>query len=186
MRTSEKKWMNLMKKLSLILFSILILLSLPNLSASAEKIIKGKPVVLDGDTIRIANEKIRFSGIDTPESYPYRGKKQFCYLNEKKILCGDIAKTKLKEKIKNNSISCEVEKNKDFFKRFLGECFLNGESLSKFMVRNGYAFDYKKYSKSKYAKDEKYAKDNKLGFWTMKFEYPWVWRHKVRSNIIKE
>jgi hypothetical protein len=20
----------------------------------------------------------------------------------------------------------------------------------------------------------------------MKFEYPWVWRHKVRSNIIKE
>ena len=31
-----------MKKLSLILFSILILLSLPNLSASAEKIIKGK------------------------------------------------------------------------------------------------------------------------------------------------
>jgi endonuclease YncB( thermonuclease family) len=54
------------------------------------------------------------------------------------------------------------------------------------MVRNGYAFDYKKYSKNKYAKDEKYAKDNKLGFWTMKFEYPWVWRHKVRSNIIKE
>ena len=39
---------------------------------------------------------------------------------------------------------------------------------------------------NKYAKDEKYAKDNKLGFWTMKFEYPWVWRHKVRSNIIKE
>ena len=53
------------------------------------------------------------------------------------------------------------------------------------MVRNGYAFDFKKYSKNKYAKDEKYAKDNKLGFWTMNFEYPWVWRDKVRSNIIK-
>jgi len=174
-----------MKKLSLILFSILILLSLPNLSASAEKIIKGKAVVLDGDTIRIGNKKIRFSGIDAPESY-YRGKKQACYLSEKKILCGDIAKKKLKEKIKNNSIFCEVEKNKDFFRRFLGDCFLNDESLSKFMVRNGYAFDYKKYSKNKYAKDEKYAKNNKLGFWTMKFKYPWVWRDKVRSNIIKE
>ena len=174
-----------MKKLSWSLFSILILLSLTNLSVSAEKTIKGKPKVLDGDTIRIGNEKIRFSGIDSPESY-YRGKKQTCYLNEKKILCGDIAKTKLKEKIKNNPIICNVEKNKDFFKRFLGECFLNGKSLSKFMVRNGYAFDYKKYSKGKYTKDEKYAKDNKLGFWIMKFEYPWVWRDKVRSNILKE
>ena len=64
-----------MKKLSWSLFSILILLSLTNLSVSAEKTIKGKPKVLDGDTIRIGNEKIRFSGIDSPESY-YRGKKQ--------------------------------------------------------------------------------------------------------------
>ena len=54
------------------------------------------------------------------------------------------------------------------------------------MVRNGYAFDFKKYSKNKYANDEKHAKDNKLGFWIMKFDYPWVWRDKVRSNIIKE
>ena len=174
-----------MKKLSLILFSILILFSLQKLPLSAENIIEGKAVVLDGDTIKINDKKIRFSGIDTPESY-YRGKKQVCYLNEKKIFCGDIAKIKLKEKIKNNPISCKIEKNKDFFKRFVGECFLNNKSLSKFMVRNGYAFDFKKYSKNKYAKDEKYAKDNKLGFWTMKFEYPWVWRDKVRSNIIKE
>jgi len=173
-----------MKKLSLILFSILILLSLQNSSFSAENIVEGKVAVLDGDTIKISNKKIRFSGIDAPESY-YRGKKQVCYLNKTKILCGDIAKTKLKEKIKNNLVSCKIEKNKDVYKRFLGECFLNSKSLSKFMVRNGYAFDFKKYSKNKYAKDEKYAKDNKLGFWTMKFEYPWVWRDKVRSNIIK-
>ena len=66
------------------------------------------------------------------------------------------------------------------------EVSVTSESLSKFMVRSGYAFDFKKYSKNKYAKDEKYAKDNKLGFWKTKFEYPWVWRDKVRSNIIKE
>ena len=175
---------------SLIIFLVLLILSIPdfdrkNLALASENLVEGKAKVIDGDTIKVKGKKIRFSGIDSPESY-YRGKKQACYLNEIKILCGDIAKTKLKEKIKNNSVSCKIEKNKDVYKRFLGECFLDGESLSKFMVRNGYAFDFKKYSKNKYAKDEKYAKDNKLGFWTMKFEYPWVWRDKVRSNIIKE
>tara|TARA_B100000686_G_scaffold343837_1_gene425346 strand:+ start:692 stop:1216 length:525 start_codon:yes stop_codon:yes gene_type:complete len=174
-----------MRKLSLILLGTIILTLIPNLSISAKNIIQGRALVLDGDTIRIGNKKIRFSGIDSPESF-YRGKKQYCYLNKKKISCGDLAKRKLKEKIKNNQISCNIENNKDFFKRLLGECFLNNISLSKFMVRNGYAFDYKKYSKSKYAKDEKYAKDNKLGLWLMKFEYPWVWRDKIRSNIIKE
>ena len=172
----------------LIIFLVLLILSIPDFdrkNLASENLVEGKAKVTDGDTIKVKGKKIRFSGIDSPESY-YRGKKQACYLNEIKILCGDIAKTKLKEKIKNNSVSCKIEKNKDVYKRFLGECFLNGESLSKFMVRNGYAFDFKKYSKNKYAKDEKHAKDNKLGFWTMKFEYHWVWRDKVRSNIIKE
>ena len=59
--------MSLVKKLSLNLFSILILLSLPNLSVSAEKIIMGKAQVIDGDTIKINGKKIRLFGIDAPE-----------------------------------------------------------------------------------------------------------------------
>ena len=102
--------------------------------------------IIDGDTIEINGEKIRFSGIDTPESY-YRGKKQVCYLNEKKVFCGELSTEKLKEKIGTNSITCEREKDKDFYGRTLAECFVNSESLSKFMVRNGYAFDYTRYSK---------------------------------------
>ena len=46
------------------------------------------------------------------------------------------------------------------------------------MVRNGYAFDYPKYSKNKYAKYQEYAKKNQLGIWKMKFDYPWLWRKK--------
>ena len=91
--------------------------------------------IVDGDTIEINGEKIRFSGIDAPESY-YRGKKQVCYLNEKKVFCGELSKEKLKEKIGTNSITCEREKDKDFYGRTLAECFINDESLSKFMVRN--------------------------------------------------
>ena len=43
-------------------------------------------------------------------------------------------------------------------------------------VRSGYAFDWPRYSKKKYAEDEEYAKTNKLGLWTMEFEYPWIWK----------
>jgi endonuclease YncB( thermonuclease family) len=131
--------------------------------------------IIDGDTIVLNGEKIRFLGIDTPESY-YRGKKQFCYLNEEKIDCANLSKLQLKEKIGANPISCEREKNKDRYGRTVAECFVNGESLSKFMVRSGYAFDWPRYSKKKYAEDEEYAKTNKLGLWTMEFEYPWIWK----------
>ena len=126
--------------------------------------------IVDGDTIKINGEKIRFSGIDAPE------RKQVCYLNEKKVFCGELSKEKLKEKIGTDSISCEREKNKDRYGRTVAECFVNGESLSKFMVRSGYAFDWPRYSKKKYAEDEEYAKTNKLGLWTMEFEYPWIWK----------
>jgi len=170
-----------MKKQNLnLISSFLIILFFINCSFSFSADIKsiyGKAKVVDGDTININGEKIRFTGIDAPESF-YRGKKQACYLNEKKVFCGELSKEKLKEKIGSNLIFCKREKNKDTYGRTLAECFVDGESLSIFMVRNGYAFDFVRYSKKKYAKDEEYAKDNKLGIWNMEFEYPWEWRKK--------
>ena len=131
--------------------------------------------ISDGDTIKINGKKIRFSGIDAPESY-FKGKKQMCKLDKKDIYCGEISKTKLIEKIGSNFVDCVLEKNKDKYKRYIGECFVNGESLSVYMVRNGYALDWPRYSKGKFLKDQEFAKKNNLGIWAMKFEYPWVWR----------
>ena len=96
------------------------------------------------------------------------------------IFCGKLSKDKLVEKIGNQSIDCKIEKNKDQFNRLLGECFLANESLSVYMVKNGYAFDYPKYSNGKFSAYEKYAKNLSLGLWQMKFEYPWIWRKKNR------
>ena len=170
-----------MKKQNLnLISSFLIILFFINCSFSFSADIKsiyGKAKVVDGDTININGEKIRFTGIDAPESF-YRGKKQACYLNEKKVFCGELSKEKLKEKIGSNLIFCKREKNKDTYGRTLAECFVDGESLSIFMVRNGYAFDFVRYSKKKYSEDQEYAKTNKLGLWSMKFEYPWDWRKK--------
>ena len=168
-----------MKKqnLNLSSFAIIILFITSFAYSSEINIVKGKAVIIDGDTIKINGQAIRFGGIDAPESF-YRGKKQECYLNEKKVFCGELSKQKLKEKISSNIVSCIIEKNKDRYGRIVAECFINEESLSSFMVRNGYAFDYKRYSNKKYAQDEEYAKINKLGIWKMKFEYPWEWRKK--------
>tara|TARA_B100001123_G_C14386546_1_gene661074 strand:+ start:75 stop:509 length:435 start_codon:yes stop_codon:yes gene_type:complete len=124
--------------------------------------------VIDGDTIVLNGEKIRFTGIDSPEL------EQTCLKNDKELMCGMIAKMLLIEKIGNNKPEC-ISEGKDVYKRTLAECFVNGESLSSFLVRSGYAFAYRKYSK-KFIKDEDFAKSNKLGMWTMMFQYPWDFR----------
>ena len=124
--------------------------------------------ITDGDTIKIDGEKIRFSGIDTPEL------KQTCIKDRVKNSCGIKAKQILIDKISNNKVNCITE-GKDQYKRTLAECFVNSESLSSYLVKSGYAFAYRKYSK-KFIKDEDYARMKKIGMWSMKFEYPWEYR----------
>ena len=99
----------------------------------------GNLKIIDGDTIVLNSEKIRFSGIDTPEL------RQTCMEGNQEVGCGMSAKMLLTEKIGNNTPKC-ISKGKDAYKRTLAECFVNGESLSKFLVRSGYAFAYRKYS----------------------------------------
>ena len=124
--------------------------------------------VVDGDTIKIGDVKIRFSGIDAPEI------NQTCVSSEGKVACGKISRDILITKVTNNKISC-TDEGKDFYGRVLGECFVNGESLSRYLVREGFAFAYRKYS-DKFILDEEYAKSNRLGMWSMKFQYPWDYR----------
>ena len=130
--------------------------------------------IIDGDTIHIGKKKYRFSGIDTPEI------KQTCEKEGVLFYCGLQAKEILKEKIANFKITCIEEEELDFFKRILAECFVNGESLSAYMVRSGYGFASRKYSK-KFIKDEDYAKANNLGLWKSKFEYPWDFKKKKKK-----
>ena len=126
--------------------------------------------ITDGDTIKINGEKIRFSGIDTPEL------KQTCLKEGIKNFCGKEAKQVLIDKIADNKVTC-VREGKDRYKRTLAECFVNDESLSSYLVKSGYAFAYRRYSK-KFIADEDFARANKIGMWSMEFDYPWDWRKK--------
>ena len=133
--------------------------------------------VIDGDTIKLNGEKIRFSGVDAPESN-YKGKEQTCLKNNSVIRCGKLSKEFLIKIIGNNKVTCKIEKKPDKYKRKLGECFVNQSSISRILVKNGYAFDWPYYSNKKYAIDQDYAKKNKLGLWSMIFEFPWDFRRK--------
>ena len=129
--------------------------------------------IVDGDTIHLNGEKIRFTGIDTPEL------KQSCLKEGIKDLCGVTAKKILIDKIGKDSVEC-ISEGKDQYKRTLAECFVNNESLSSYLVRSGYAFAYRRYSK-KFIPDEDYARINKIGMWSMEFDYPWDYR-KSKKN----
>ena len=158
---------------------IFFLLSYNDVKSEEVKIISGIAKVTDGDTIQIEGKKIRFFGIDAPE------KKQQCkkpwltisFISfNKNYPCGQISTDKLKKKINNKFLICKWT-NKDRYKRFIAECFKDKTNLNAWMVKNGYAVAYRKYSK-KYVTDEINAKNNKLGIWQGKFEMPWDYRRK--------
>ena len=167
-----------MKKLSLILFSLITFFILSVHSISGEKTISGNVKVIDGDTIKINKKKIRLFGIDAPE------KKQICkkiYLNlfilnfQKDYKCGEESTLALIKKLKGKKVKCILEKAKDRYNRNIGICFYKNQDINKWLVKNGYAVAYKKYSK-KYILDEQYARENKLGIWRGSFIKPEKWR----------
>lgn len=155
---------NLIKVLILFTVSSLIFLFPINVS-------KGFDLkIIDGDTIHLDGKKIRFYGIDAPEL------KQTCKKNNILNNCGKDSREILINKILDNKPNCIIE-GFDKYQRSLAECFINNESLSSYLVKNGYAFAYRNYSK-KFISEEDYARINRIGMWSMEFEFPWEFRKK--------
>ncbi|PHX88992.1 MAG: nuclease [Pelagibacteraceae bacterium] len=155
---------NLIK--ALILFTVSSLIFLFPISVSKSFDLK----IIDGDTIHLDGKKIRFNGIDAPEL------KQTCKKNNILNKCGKDSREILINKILDNKPNCIIE-GFDKYQRSLAECFINNESLSSYLVKNGYAFAYRNYSK-KFVSEEDYARINRIGMWSMEFEFPWEFRKK--------
>ena len=141
----------------------LILINFFCLPAYSE-IIYGTAKVIDGDTIKINNKKIRLHGIDAPEINQLCDKiflSIFIFAFEKKYRCGEISKKKLENYVHNNYIKCKIE-GIDKYKRILGTCYKNTININSRMVRSGHAVAYKKYSK-KYVPVQREAKKEEIG-----------------------
>ena len=88
-----------MKRLKKTLIKLFInFLFCSNSFSDTEQIFSKNVLVIDGDTIILNKKKIRFSGIDAPESF-FRGKKQICMLETQKVYCGELSKKKLAKKL---------------------------------------------------------------------------------------
>ena len=148
---------------------IIIILSLFSYQKIYAAELSGVPIITDGDTIKIINKRIRLHGIDAPE------KKQICIKNTKEYSCGKEATDALAKKIDGSRVVCKVQDKLDRYKRYIGVCFVEAINLNQWMVRNGHAVAYRRYSKD-YIKDEDYAKKNKLGLWSGDFINPEKWR----------
>tara|TARA_B110000438_G_C15559368_1_gene540448 strand:- start:105 stop:755 length:651 start_codon:yes stop_codon:yes gene_type:complete len=142
--------------------------------------IKGKAKVVDGDTITINKTKIRFSGIDAPESYFY-GLTQYCQRPSGKIwACGKKATAALKKLIGKHEVQC-TDEGQDKYGRTLSICYANGIDLQSEMVRTGMAVAYIRYS-NRYENEMIEAMTNRAGIWSGDFLNPEDWRRENRSR----
>ena len=156
---------------------IFFFLTYNDVKSEEVKIISGIAKVTDGDTIQIEDKKIRFFGIDAPEN-KQQCRKPWLTISfisfSKDYPCGQISTNKLKKKINDKLVTCKWN-NKDRYKRYIAECFKNKTNINAWMVKNGYAVAYRKYSK-KFVSQELFAKKEKLGLWSGTFLMPWDYR----------
>lgn len=144
--------------------AVLLLLATPSLAQTIE----GRASVIDGDTIEINGERIRFNGIDAPESW------QRCKDGKgKEYRCGKEAAFALDEWLAaSRPTRCEFVE-RDRYKRFVGICFrADHQSVAAWLVRNGWALDWPRYSDGEFADAQAEAEASKVGIWRGTFDKP--------------
>jgi micrococcal nuclease len=123
--------------------------------------------VIDGDTFVLqtteGNIKVRMDGIDAPERKQCFGKESMEFLNQY------IGK------------DCMLErKGVDRYGRTIGVLWIDHVNINLLMVKEGYAWHFKKYSNDeKLADAEMFARQAKIGLWANDSAVaPWDWRKK--------
>jgi len=126
--------------------------------------------ISDGDTITVIHEgrgeKIRLYGIDCPEKSQAFSRK---------------AKQFTSQMVYGKNVEVET-KDTDRYGRTVGMVTVNGESLNEALIKNGFAWVYRKYCKEKFCEDwlnhEVVARYGKIGLWSEPDPIPpWEFRH---------
>jgi endonuclease YncB( thermonuclease family) len=121
--------------------------------------------VIDGDSIRDGNRRIRLYGIDAPELH------QQCRDGAGRAYpCGDAAREALVTMIGGREIGCQVV-DTDRYGREVARCKVDTLQINREMVRRGWAVAYDRHS-LEYMIAEAEARRARSGLWQGSFQRP--------------
>ena len=130
--------------------------------------LQGRATIIDGDTLEVAERRVRLVGIDAPELG------QLCAYRGNEIDCGLIAKTQLNDLTAAAIVDCDIiEQRADGVA--VARCAAGGYDLSEGMVYTGWARADPRWS-DRYLADEAESRTAKRGLWVSEFPAPWEWR----------
>ncbi|WP_309142400.1 thermonuclease family protein [Bradyrhizobium sp. sGM-13] len=144
-------------------------------SARAERLV-GQASVIDGDTLEIHGQRIRISGIDAPESTQLCGD-----ADGRNYRCGTEAANSLAKFIDDRIVGCS-QIDRDRYNRVVAICDVDGVELGSWLVQQGHALDWPRYSKGRHAEAQREAEWAKRGLWLGSHVEPWLFRSCVRSG----
>jgi endonuclease YncB( thermonuclease family) len=157
--------------------AVLLIATFLSVGTRANTTIVGRADVVDGDTIVVNGSKIRFNGIDAPET------DQICLDSRaQQYPCGLLARDRLASKVGAATVSCVVT-GMDVYQRHLAACAVSGEDLQRWLVQQGLALSFRHYSHV-YDADEEKARQLHVGLWAGSFVAPWDWRHRTASTPV--
>lgn len=150
------------------------------IASSSTDTIAGRASVIDGDTIEIHGERIRFNGIDAPESA------QLCTdAGGRTYRCGARSAEALAKWLAASSPTACKFVERDQYGRFVGDCArADGASVQRWLVRNGHAMDWPRYSNGMFSAEQSTAEADKIGIWQGTFQPPWEWRAAQREQSV--
>ena len=154
---------------------LLLLLLVICVPAWAQEKISGAAAGLDEDSIALAGgHRVRLWGIDAPEL------NQTCRAGGRQWNCGREAARHLDRLVAGKTVTCIVIVRDVLRRVIVGDCTLGGQSLSRWMVANGWAVVNRRQT-DVYVKEEDEARAAKRGIWGSSFEMPWD--YKIRQRL---
>ena len=129
----------------------------------------GPARVVDGDTLVVAEQKIRLYGLDAPES------RQICQRDGEEWSAGKDATAWVRAQVDGKIVRCVVEDEDRRYGRRVATCFLGKTDLNRAIVQAGWAVAYRRYS-DRYVAEEKAARTARRGLWQGECDQPEAWR----------
>lgn len=129
--------------------------------------LSGIAEAVDGDTIRLAGDRVRLIGIDAPELA------QTCTgANGQAWRCGEVARAKMAGLLAGGKVACRTD-GRDVYGRPLADCRVGDTDLGRAMVGAGLAI-----ADGSYSREEAAARTERLGIWDGSFTRPAEWRRE--------